>query len=284
MRLNEKSKLKAHSGRLIVRLFLILFLILEAYPFMWNLMSSFKTNTEFMTNPMAFPRSLAWDNYVRAYVKSNLGDYIWNSFFVTALTLVFTLVMAVPSAYCLSRYRFFGSGLILGFFMTAMFISGNYIIIPLFLQMKDLHILNNLVGISVVYATFQLPQSIFLLSGFMRDIPRDYEEAASLDGCGPFRVLKNIIIPLSRAGISTISLLTVMSAFNEYPIALVALTDERKRTLSVGLANLFQIQQYATDWGALFAALVLAMIPTIILFLVCENQLLKGISVGGIKG
>ena len=150
--------------------------------------------------------------------------------------------------------------------------------------MKDLHILNNLVGISLVYATFQLPQSIFLLSGFMRDIPRDYEEAASLDGCGPFRVLKNIIIPLSRAGISTISLLTVMSAFNEYPIALVALTDERKRTLSVGLANLFQIQQYATDWGALFAALVLAMIPTIILFLVCENQLLKGISVGGIKG
>ena len=118
----------------------------------------------------------------------------------------------------------------------------------------------------------------------MRDIPRDYEEAASLDGCGPFRVLKNIIIPLSKAGISTISLLTVMSAFNEYPIALVALTDERKRTLSVGLANLFQIQQYATDWGALFAALVLAMIPTIILFLVCENQLLKGISVGGIKG
>lgn len=284
MTFNEKSRVKYSVGKLLIRIFLIVFLFLEAYPFVWNLISSFKTNTEFLTDPFSLPTTIAWDNYVRAYVKSHLGEYIWNSFYVTALTLALTLVTAVPCAYCLSRYKFFGSKTILTLFMTAMFISGDYIVVPLFLQMKELNILNNLTGLSFVYATFRLPQSIFLLTGFMRDIPLDYEEAAGLDGCGPFRVLRHIVIPLSKAGIATISLLTVMSAFNEYPIALVALTEEAKRTLPVGLANLYQVQQYATDWGALFAALVIAMIPTLILFLLCEKQLLKGISVGGIKG
>lgn len=280
----DKDKLKATAGKTLVRILLILFVVIEAYPFIWNLMSSFKTNTEFLTDPMAFPKSLHWDNYVRAYVKSNLGNYIWNSFYVTILTLAFTLIAAIPCSYCLARYRFPGSGLLITLFMSAMFISGNYIIIPLFLEMKDLGILNNLTGICFVYAAGRMPQSIFLLTGFMRDIPRDYEEAANLDGCGPFGVLRHIIIPLARPGITTISLLTAMATFNEYPIALVALTDLKKCTLPVGLVNLYQIQQYATDWGAMFAALVLAMIPTVVMFLFCEKQLLKGISIGGIKG
>lgn len=284
MTLNEKSKWKSRLITLFVRIFLITFLVLEIYPFLWNLFSSFKTNTEFLTDPFALPGGLEWDNYVRAYEKSNLKDYIWNSFYVTILTWAITMVCAIPLSYCLSRYRFFGSKLILTLFMTAMFISGNYIIVPLFLQMKSMGLLNNLTGLCFVYAAFRLPTSVFLLSGFMRDIPRDYEEAASLDGCGPFSVLTRIIIPLSKPGIATISLLCVMSAFNEYPIALVVLTEAEKRTLPVGLANLYEVQQYATDWTALFAALMIAMIPTIILFLVCEKQLLKGISVGGVKG
>ena len=284
MSFNEKSKAKKIASKTLIRIILILVLLIEAYPFLWNIMNSLKTNTEFMTDPMAIPRGLAWDNYVRAYVKSELGDYIGNSFLVTILTLAITLFCAVPCSYALVRYRFFGGQLILGVFMTAMFISGNYIIVPLFLQMKSLHMLNSVPGLAFVYASYQIPMAVFLLSGYMSGIPRDYEEAANLDGCGPFAVLRHVIIPLSRPGIATISLLTVMTAFNEYPIALVALSTPEVRTRPVGLANLFQIQQYATDWGAMFAGLVIAMVPTVILFLICEKQLLKGITVGGIKG
>ncbi len=284
MNTNTKSILKNISAKTLIRLILIIVLLIEAYPFVWNLMSALKTNTEFMTDPLAFPHGLAWDNFARAYVKANLGAYIGNSFLITVETLVLTLLCAVPCSYCLVRYRFFGSQVLLGIFMSLMFISGNYIIVPLFLQMKAMNMLDNVTYLSIVYAAFQIPGSVFLLSGYMSTIERDYEEAAKIDGCGPFGVLRHIAIPLARPGIVTISLLTVMSAFNEYPMALVTLMDDKNVTLPVGIARLFQIQQYATDWGAMFAGLVLAMIPTIILFLICEKQLLRGISIGGIKG
>ena len=123
-----------------------------------------------------------------------------------------------------------------------------------------------------------------LLTGFLRSIPRDYEEAAMIDGCGPFRILTSIIIPMCKPGIVTVCMISAMAAWNEYPVALVMVTDPTKATLPVGLANLYEIQRYATDWGALFAALVLALIPTVILFIVGQKQLVQGLSVGGVKG
>lgn len=281
---NNKSKNQKVIVKWLTRLFLILVSVIMLYPFIWNIVTSFKTNTEFLTDPFAWPQGMAWDNYARALVKSKMADYIGNSALVVVMTLSLTLIMAVPCSYALVRYKFFGSRLIMGIFMTALFISGQYIIIPLFLQMNKFHMLNSLIGISVVYATFRLPEAIFLLSGYMATIPHDYEEAANLDGCSVFGVFRHIVVPMARPGIATISLLTVMSAWNEYAIALVALQQEEKKTLPVGIANLYEIQQFATDWTGLFAALVLALIPSVIVFLVCEKQLLKGITVGGLKG
>ena len=126
--------------------------------------------------------------------------------------------------------------------------------------------------------------SLASLTGFLRSIPRDYEEAAMIDGCGPFRILTSIIIPMCKPGIVTVCMISAMAAWNEYPVALVMVTDPTKATLPVGLANLYEIQRYATDWGALFAALVLALIPTVILFIVGQKQLVQGLSVGGVKG
>ena len=159
-----------------------------------------------------------------------------------------------------------------------------YIMIPLFLQMNKLNLLNSLTALGVLYATMQFPFAIFLLTGFLRSIPRDYEEAAMIDGCGPFRILTSIIIPMCKPGIVTVCMISAMAAWNEYPVALVMVTDPTKATLPVGLANLYEIQRYATDWGALFAALVLALIPTVILFIVGQKQLVQGLSVGGVKG
>ena len=168
--------------------------------------------------------------------------------------------------------------------MAAIFIQATYIMIPLFLQMNKLNLLNSLTALGVLYATMQFPFAIFLLTGFLRSIPRDYEEAAMIDGCGPFRILTSIIIPMCKPGIVTVCMISAMAAWNEYPVALVMVTDPTKATLPVGLANLYEIQRYATDWGALFAALVLALIPTVILFIVGQKQLVQGLSVGGVKG
>ncbi|MDO4487621.1 MAG: carbohydrate ABC transporter permease [Eubacteriales bacterium] len=281
---NKKDRFKKILGTNLVRFLLIFIAFFMVVPLLWSVVSSFKTNTEYMLNAYALPKSLQWDNYARAWAKSNIGRGTVNSLVVVVLKILLLLVTAVPCSYALSRFRFFGSKLLLTIFMCAVFISGNYIIVPLFLEMKSLHMLNSLPGLSVVYTAFTLPFSIFLLSGYMRDIPHDYEEAAEIDGCNTFQTFMNVIVPISRSGISTITILGILNAWNEYPIALVTLTSDAKRTLPVGLANLYVVQQYATDWGALYAALVIALVPTIIVFLIGEKQLLSGLSVGGLKG
>lgn len=281
---NDKSIIKAKLIKYLTRIFLLIVAALMLYPLLWNFISSLKTSTEFLTDPFAWPTGLALDNYVRAYVKSNLAANILNSLYVVCLSLIIIIICVVPCSYCLVRYKFPGAKLILNIYMAAIFIQATYIMIPLFLQMNKLNMLNSLSSLSLLYATMQFPFAIFLLSGYMRGIPRDYEEAAMIDGCGPFRILWNIIIPMCRPGIVTVCMISAMAAWNEYPVALVMVTDPLKATLPVGLANLYEIQRYATDWGALFAALVLALIPTIILFIVGQKQLVKGLSDGGVKG
>ena len=267
-----------------MRGFLLVVLLFTLFPLVWNLYSSFKTNAEFLTNPFSLPAGLAWDNYARAFEKSNLLSNLGNSVYVVLVSLTVLVVCVVPCAYCLSRFRFPGSKMMMGMYMAAIFIQAAYIMIPLFLQMNSMGWLNQLTPIAVLYAVMQFPFSIFLLSGYMRAIPHDFEEAAMIDGCNYWGVLCRVIIPMSKPGIVTVSMLSAMAAWNEYPIALVMLMDPTKQTLPVGLANLYEVQRYATDWGALFAALVLVLIPTVLLFVVGQKYLMQGINVGGVKG
>ena len=268
----------------MARLILILTSIITLYPLLWNVYSSFKTNTEFLANPFSLPLGFAWDNYARALEKSNLLNNLGNSVYVVSLSLAVLIVCVIPSAYCLARFRFPFSKAILGMYMAAIFIQATYIMIPLFLQLNQLNLINKLTPLAVLYAVMQFPFSIFLLSGFMRSIPRDFEEAAMIDGCGYFRILRSVIVPMAWPGIVTVCMLSAMAAWNEYPVALVLITDPKKQTLPVGLANLYEIQRYATDWGALFAALMMVLIPTILLYIVGQRYLIQGISAGGVKG
>ena len=166
---NEKSKIRAKVIKWVTRLFLILVAIIMLYPLAWNVVSSFKTSTEFLTDPFAWPQGLAWDNYVRAYEKSNLAANIGNSIYVVLETLVIIVVCVVPCSYCLVRYKFPGAKLILNIYMAAIFIQATYIMIPLFLQMNKLNLLNSLTALGVLYATMQFPFAIFLLTGFLRE-------------------------------------------------------------------------------------------------------------------
>lgn len=275
---------KKHSLTWLIRVFLIAVTVVTIYPLIWNVYSAFKTSTEFLLNPFSLPQGLAWDNFARAWEKSNIGGNLLNSVYVVFLTLIVLIACAIPSAYCLSRFRFWGSRAVRYLYMAAIFIRATYIMIPLFLQMNALGWLNRLTPLAVLYAVMEFPFSIFLLSGFMKSIPRDYEEAAMIDGCGYPTILRRVIVPMAMPGIVTVCMLSAMSAWNEYAVALVMITDPTKQTLPVGLATLYERQRYATDWGALFAALVIVLVPTIIVFCVGQKYLVRGVSVGGIKG
>ena len=267
----------------ISRVCLIFFAFLFLYPMMWNLWSSFKSNTEFLTAPFDFPKGIEIDNYVRAFTKANMGAYFLNSLYVVIAATALTLLFVIPISYVLARYKFKGSKIILNFFMCCIFIQATYIMVPLFLQLNTMNLLDNLTAMSLVYAVFRFPFSIFLLVGFMKGIPIAYEEAAQIDGCSRIRILISIIIPMAKPGIVTVGMLSAMAYWNEYPLALVLIQSEEKKTLPVGLANLYEVQQYATDWSALFAALIIVLVPTILIYLLGQKQLIGGDGMGGIK-
>lgn len=283
-RSNEQSRRHAFIIKWVTRCIMIVMSLIMLYPLIWNVYSAFKTNTEFLENPFSLPGGLAWDNFARAMEESNLLSNVGNSVLVVSIALFVIIICVIPCSYCLARYRFLGARVIQMIYMAAIFIQATVIMIPLFMQMNSLRLLNSLIAIGVLYATMQFPFAVFLLTGFMRSIPKDYEEAARIDGCGNWGLLRNVVVPMAKSGIVTVCMITAMAAWNEYPVALVMLTDPDKQTLPVGIAQLYEMQRYATDWGALFAALVLALIPTVIIFLIGQKQLIQGMSAGGLKG
>lgn len=263
-------------------------------PIAWVFMASIKENSEFYQNPWSIPKGVYLQNFVDAFETAKMGDYMLNSVLVTVLALLILLVVALPAAYVLARYRFKGSKLINTMFMGGLFINVNYIVVPIFLMLVNADkwlkaafgsgvFLNNILILSLVYASTALPFTIYLLSGFFVTIPKDYEEAAFVDGSGYFRTMITIMMPMARPSIITVILFNFLSFWNEYIISLTLLTKMDK-TLPVGLMQLMQAQQAAANYGQLYAGLVLVMLPTLVLYIMVQRKLTQGMSLGGLKG
>ncbi|HJF33780.1 MAG TPA: carbohydrate ABC transporter permease [Sporosarcina psychrophila] len=276
--------LKQKGSKLLLRIVLLTATFIFVYPLVWNLLASLKTNKEIMSSPWGFPAVLQFENFVRAFTESSMGEFIINSFLVTGLSMLLLLILVIPTAYALSRFDFKGRKILHNFYMAGLFIQPVYIMIPLFLMLNNLHMLDNRFWLSLIYAAGALPFSIYLLTGFMRSIPKEYEESAFIDGSGYFRTLISIIVPLARPGILTVIIFNFFTFWNEYALALVLISSDEKKTIPVGLANLMEVQRFATDWAALFAGLVLVLLPTITLYALTQKKLTEGMSMGGLKG
>ncbi len=281
--------------RAFVYLVLLALAVSIFVPVAWVFLASIKENSEFYGSPWAMPKGFYFQNFIDAFEKANMGEFFLNSVIVTALALAILLVIALPASYVLARYRFFGSKLINTLFMGGLFINVNYIVVPIFLMFVDADtflrklgfangfFLNNIFVLALVYASTALPFTIYLLSGFFITIPKDYEEAAHVDGCGYFRTMVQIMMPMALPSIITVILFNFLSFWNEYIIAMTMLTKDSK-TLPVGLMNLTQAQRGAANYGALYAGLVIVMLPTLILYILVQKKLTQGMSLGGLKG
>lgn len=281
--------------RVFVYVVLLALAISIIVPVAWVFMASIKENSEFYGNPWTLPKGFYFQNFIDAFEKANMGQYMWNSVLVTVMALAMLLVVALPASYVLARYRFIGSKIINILFMGGLFINVNYIVVPIFLMFvdgdtflrkigfSDGFFLNNLFVLALVYAATALPFTIYLLSGFFITIPRDYEEAAHVDGSGYFRTMIQIMMPMALPSIITVILFNFLSFWNEYIIAMTLLTGESK-TLPVGLMQLTQAQRAAANYGQLYAGLVIVMLPTLILYIMVQKKLTQGMSLGGLKG
>ena len=291
---------KGMSGETLYKIFIYVVLITLAVviivPVAWVFLASIKQNSEFYGNPWALPAGFYWQNFVEAWNAASMGSYMLNSVLVTALSLVLLLVIALPAAYCLARFRFRGSRFLNTCFMAGLFINVNYIVVPIFLMLRDGDawlknlvgngfLLNNLVVLAVVYASTALPFTIYLLSGYFATLPHDFEEAAYIDGAGYGATMVRIIFPMAQPSIITIILFNFLSFWNEYIISMTLMSSAQgQKTLPVGLLNLMQAQQSSAEYGILYAGLVLVMLPTLILYMCVQKKLTQGMTVGGLKG
>ena len=291
---------KAKSGNGLYKFFIYFVLCMLAItivvPVAWVFMASIKENREFYGNPWALPEGVYWQNFVDAWNKASMGEYMINSVIVTALAIVLLLVIALPAAYCLSRFEFKGKKFLNTAFMAGLFINVNYIVVPIFLMLRDGDnfikglggegfLLNNLFVLAVVYAATALPFTIYLLSGYFVTLPHDFEEAAYIDGAGFFTTMIRVIFPMAKPSIITVILFNFLSFWNEYIISMTLMSSAKgPKTLPVGLLNLMQAQQSAAEYGMMYAGLVLVMLPTLILYICVQKQLTEGMTVGGLKG
>lgn len=275
---------------------LVLLALCIVVPVGWVFLASFKENVEFYgQSPWTLPKSLNFQNFVDAFKVAKMGNYMMNSVIVTTLALFFLLVIALPASYVLARYRFKGNSILQVLFMAGLFVNVNYIVVPIFLMFVDADtflrsmgvgafFLNNRVVLALVYASTNLPFTIYLLSGFFQAIPKDYEEAAFVDGSGYFHTMIKVMFPMAKPSIITIILFNFLAFWNEYILAMTLMTKDKYKTLPVGLMNLNSAQKAAANYGQLYAGLVMVMLPTLILYILVQKKLTEGMSLGGLKG
>ncbi len=260
-------------------------------PVAWVFLASLKGNAEFYGNPFSLPEALHFENFVSAWNEAHMGSYFLNSVIVTALAIAILLVIALPASYVLARFRFRGRSVMRGLFMSGLFINVSYIVVPIFLLLVDVDraigvplLLNNRFVLALVYASTALPFTIYLLTGFFETLPRDFEEAAFVDGCGYGRTMVSVMLPMARPSVITVILFHFLAFWNEYIIALTLMTKDTTKTLPVGLMNLMKAQNAAAQYGQMYAGLVIVMLPTLILYILVQKKLTQGMTAGGIKG
>lgn len=278
------STAKMKVSDLILRIVLIAYSIIVVFPLIWTIYTSFKTNSEFYDNPWSLPKHLNLINYVNAFQRAKMGDYFMNSIIITIVSIFFIVVLSVATAYIIVRFKSPYTKFLNAAYTGGLFVPSILTLIPLFLMLNNIHLLNTYTGLILVYIAYSLSFSIYTLIGFFKSIPKDYEEAALIDGCSYFGILFRIIFPLAKPAVITITIFNFLSLWNEYMFASIIMSSESKMTLPIGLENIMEVQRYATDWGALFAGLVIVMVPTMLVYALLQKKITGGLTVGGLKG
>ncbi|SER19828.1 carbohydrate ABC transporter permease [Piscibacillus halophilus] len=267
-----------------IRIPLILWTLAVLYPIFWMFLGSFKSNAEIYANPWGFPETFNYQNFITAWTEYNIGSSVFNSLIVTLMGAVLCLVLAIPTAYAIERINFKGSNVLFTVYISAMMIPMVLAWIPLFFLLNQFNLLDSLVGLAVVYALSQLPFTIFVLTSFISTIPKSLEESAAIDGMSPYGILWKIVTPLSMSGIITVTIMNTIQFWNEYFMALIFLQSEGNYTLALAIDYISSEAQYTNAWGTLFASLVIAIIPVIILYAIFQRRITKGMTEGALKG
>ena len=319
----QRSNPARPAGRVLPFLLkAVLYAILSAWllavvlPLLWVFLNSVRSSQEIFENPFGAPWLLVgsphagskdvlnpWEaarhNFEAAWVKSHFSSFFFNSVIVTGASLAGILAISAMAAYVLARFSFRGNRLMFLYFLSGMMIPAQLVLVPLFFQFTEMsrfltrllapfgcevQLHDSLSGLITLYIALSLPFTILVLTGFFKSLPGELREAGIMDGCGEYGVFWHIMLPLSKPGLVTAAIFNFLGIWNEYLFALVFVNASSKKTLPLGLASVSIQAQYKTDFGLMFAGLVIVMIPTLVVYVLLQRQLTRGITVGALKG
>lgn len=256
--------------------------LLTLYPLFWLFISAFKNNVEFMNRPFGLPAQWHISNFTKAWESSHMDRAFMNSAIVSLVCLASTLIISALASYVLSRFSFKLKSAVMTFFVVGMLIPMHSTLVPLFILMKQMSVLNTYAALVLPYVAFALPTAIFILTAYLTTFPKDIEEAAYMDGCGLWGVFLRIMLPVSLPAISTVGIISFLHFWNDYSFSLVFISKSTLKTLPLAVATF--ADGFATDYSLTLAAMTIAVIPTILVYLIFQEQVMKGMTAGAVKG
>jgi N-acetylglucosamine transport system permease protein len=259
---------------------LALWTITVVVPFAWALVASTKTTREIFGDPWGLPETPRWGNFANAWDKG-VGEYLLNSVVVVTGGVLLTMLLGSMVAYVLARYEFPGNRVIYYLFAAGMMFPVFLAIVPLFYVVQNLGMLSTYHGLILVYTAYSLPFTVFFMHAFFRSLPRSIAEAAVLDGCSHTSTFFRVMLPMAKPGLLSIGVFNVLGQFNQF--VLPSFLSSQKPVLAQGIATLLASQRYENDWGAMFAALAIAMLPVVVVYVVFYRQIQSGLTSGTLK-
>ena len=269
-------------GRGLLYTIAILVLLVIVVPLSFSIIGGFRSNAQLAADPVGLPDPWVLTNYQTTLTDPSFYQWVKNSVLIALITTALVLPAASLAAFVIARYRFRGREFFFALFTLGLLFPVAVAILPLFITLRQTGLLNSPLGIALPQAAFGLPLSIVILRPFFRSIPRDLEDAASIDGCGPLRFYWSVMLPLSRPVLSTIAVLTIVGSWNAFLLPLLVLIQPDQWSLPLGINNISA--QYVTDTAMILAYTTVAMIPALIFYFIAQRQIVSGLTAGGVKG
>lgn len=265
----------------LIHIFLGAGALIMLYPILMMVLSGFKTNPEIFSTPFSLPNSFNLDNFKVIWNETDVPRYFLNSIIVTLLSVVFLLTTGTMAAYAIARYRFSGSLMVSLFFLSGLMLPLRLAIIPLFIQLKYLGLVDSLIGLICIYTAMSLPATVFILTGFLRTLPKDLEDSARIDGASELRIMIQIMVPLITPALVIAGIYNAVPIWNDFFFPLIFIQSPEWKTLAQGLTAFFG--EYSINYGVLYAGLTLAALPMIVIFIVQSRRFIAGMTAGAIK-
>jgi N-acetylglucosamine transport system permease protein len=268
----------------VLRLIFIVYSVMVLLPFVWMLYNSFKTNMEFNQSIWSLPIRLRWENYALAIKKGHIDVYMINSVIITSVAVVLNVGLSAILSYVLARFKFPVQGFLYKLFLGGLLMPRMLTVIPFFFLMRELHLYNTRSSVIIAYVFWGMPFAVFLLVAFFKTLPRELEQAAQIDGCSHFQAFYLIMLPLARPGLITVAVFNFLEFWSDYILPLTLIADEVMKPVSLGLVEFTSGIGVRQDWGALFAACIICILPIIIVYALFQRRLIAGLTAGSLKG